>query len=107
MTRDFPPLPNPVPLCPNCGKPPWRDNHLAIFAERAEIAEGQFMVCMWCSAIRKMAAGRWIEVPESEREEVVKTLGPIALRFAMHRALGIEPEVIDRLLRAKRGESTG
>lgn len=78
------------PLCPSCGKMPWRTGHLASLLTRDPVQDGEFCVCMYCSSIWRLEGTAWRAVSAEELAHVGPSLEAVASRFASNRRLAEE-----------------
>lgn len=78
------------PLCPECGKPCWRDNHLKVHKWEVEDEHGvrkKSAVCMHCSRMWMLVRNKCVEPTQKEFDVWFPILMPFMLQFAHNRML--------------------
>ena len=91
------PAPHPIPICPSCQLPVWREGHLAEqrFEEpqRPDVVV-ECTVCMHCSSIWTLVYGKCVKPSDAEMADMLPHLGPIAERFRRNRRLSTVPFIV-------------
>lgn len=77
------------PVCPNCGKMPWRKEHLntcQVETPNAEEQDGPVTVCMHCAKMWVLAqsgsgAFSWRQPSNKERDRILSDLHSVVQTF--------------------------